>query len=100
MTVASSAISSACNITLITDYVRVDDFKHKGLPSSASAIGPSGSHIVCAGSGLTPKQRSLVIACMALLCYLALGSICFSFLDSPHLNFQARRPFALTVTTR
>lgn len=32
------------------------------------------------GSGLTEKQRSLVIAVMGLLCYIALGALVFSFL--------------------
>lgn len=41
-----------------------------------------------AGSGLTTKQRSLVISCMALLCYLALGSLVFSLINSPRLTFQ------------
>lgn len=33
MTVASSTISSVCNITLITDFIWVDNFKEKGAPS-------------------------------------------------------------------
>ena len=63
MTVASTVASLICNITLIVDYVRTRDFRHSG-------------------SGLTEKQRSLVIAVMILLCYIGLGSLCFSFLVS------------------
>lgn len=38
------------------------------------------SGVVLVGSGLTEKQRSLVIAVMCLLCYIGLGSLVFSFL--------------------
>ncbi|SGY76217.1 BQ5605_C005g03475 [Microbotryum silenes-dioicae] len=62
MTVASTAASLTCNITLVLDLVRTRDFK-------------------ASGSGLTEKQRALVIAVMSLLCYLGLGSLVFSFME-------------------
>lgn len=71
MTVAATAASLLCNVTLVVDYVRVKDFRHSG-------------------SGLTEKQRSLVIAVMILLCYIGLGSLCFSFLIS-ELTCECRR---------
>ncbi|KAL8286421.1 hypothetical protein RQP46_004438 [Phenoliferia psychrophenolica] len=59
--VASTVASLICNVTLIFDYASTKDFVRNG-------------------SGLTEKQRSLVIAVMALLCYIGLGSLVFSFL--------------------
>ena len=56
MTVASTACSLSCNVTLIVDFVRTRDFRRHG-------------------SGLTEKQRQLVIAVMVLLIYIALGSL-------------------------
>ncbi|ORY73112.1 hypothetical protein BCR35DRAFT_307383 [Leucosporidium creatinivorum] len=67
MTVASTVASVVCNITLIIDLVRTKDFRRYG-------------------SGLTEKQRSLVIAVMLFLCYVGLGSLCFSFLI-PELSY-------------
>ncbi|KAJ3496516.1 hypothetical protein NLJ89_g10474 [Agrocybe chaxingu] len=56
MTVCSTLASTATNITLIIDYVRTKDFAQSG-------------------SGLTRKQRSLVIIIIILLCYISLGAL-------------------------
>ncbi|GAA5968664.1 hypothetical protein JCM11641_007717 [Rhodosporidiobolus odoratus] len=61
LTVASTAASLVCNVTLSLDLIRTKDFKKKG-------------------SGLTEKQRTLVVATMALLLYLGLGALIFHYL--------------------
>lgn len=47
MSVAATACSVTCNITLVVDFIRIKQFAKNG-------------------SGLTEKQRSLVIAVMGL----------------------------------
>ncbi|KDR68339.1 hypothetical protein GALMADRAFT_256966 [Galerina marginata CBS 339.88] len=72
-TVCSTIASTATNITLITDYYRTKDFTHSG-------------------SGLTHKQRSLVIIIIVLLCYVSLGSLILAvmlginFIDALYLS--------------
>ncbi|KZS97353.1 voltage-gated potassium channel [Sistotremastrum niveocremeum HHB9708] len=66
MTVASTSVSLVINGTLIYDYVRIPDFDKSG-------------------SGLTRKQRSLVIIVMILLCWIAFGGLVYSVLI--HLSF-------------
>ncbi|KAF8156864.1 hypothetical protein B0H34DRAFT_475992 [Crassisporium funariophilum] len=66
MTVCSTIASTATNITLIVDCYRTVDFKNSG-------------------SGLTHKQRSLVIIIIVLLCYIALGSAIQTVML--HINF-------------
>ncbi|KAF8871171.1 hypothetical protein CPB84DRAFT_1716808 [Gymnopilus junonius] len=72
-TVCSTIASTLTNITLITDYCQTKDFSH-------------------AGSGLTPKQRSLVIIIIVLLGYLSLGSLIIAvmlrmdFIDALYLS--------------
>ena len=61
MVCASTIASVMVTISLIVDYLRTSDFNH-------------------AGSGLTQKQKSLVLAVMALLLYLSLGSLVFALL--------------------
>ena len=56
------------NATLIYDLIKTKEFRHSG-------------------SGLTPKQRSLVIIVMILLVYMAVGALCFNFL-LPEIAFQ------------
>ncbi len=56
MSVAATAASMTCNVTLVWDYVQTKNFARNG-------------------SGLTEKQRSLVVAVMILLGYFALGSL-------------------------
>ncbi|KAI5476225.1 hypothetical protein MNV49_007987 [Pseudohyphozyma bogoriensis] len=75
MSVASTVASLICNVTLVVDLVRTKDFDKNG-------------------SGLTEKQRSLVIAVMALLCYIGLGSLCFSFLI-PELSYISSLYFTI-----
>jgi potassium channel subfamily K len=66
--VCSTVASMFTNITLIYDLVKTKDFARSG-------------------SGLTPKQRKLVIIVMILLVYIALGALCFNFL-LPNIAFQ------------
>ncbi|KAF8237414.1 voltage-gated potassium channel [Tricholoma matsutake] len=61
MIVCSTSVSSFVNVTLIVDLVRTRDFSHSG-------------------SGLTRKQRSLVLSVMVLLCYIAFGAVVQLFL--------------------
>lgn len=72
LTVAGTLASLACSATLVADLVLTKDFRN-------------------AGSGLTTKQRSLVIAVMAFLCYIALGALCYSYLI-PELACELKMP--------
>ncbi|KAK7439790.1 Potassium channel [Stygiomarasmius scandens] len=56
MTVCSTVASTVTNATLIFDLVRTPDFANSG-------------------SGLTRKQRSLIIIVIVLLCYIAFGAL-------------------------
>ncbi|KAG9048489.1 hypothetical protein FS837_012745 [Tulasnella sp. UAMH 9824] len=67
MCVCSTIISVIVTATLAYDYITTPDFGKSG-------------------SGLTRKQRSLVIMVMILLCYIALGSLTFAELIG--LTFQ------------
>ncbi|KAM0791088.1 hypothetical protein ACM66B_004379 [Microbotryomycetes sp. NB124-2] len=78
MTVASTAASLTVNVTLVVDLVRTPDFRSKG-------------------SGLTEKQRSLVIAVMCLLVYIGLGSLCYTFLINPNLSYIDSMYFTITT---
>ncbi|KAG6868644.1 hypothetical protein C0993_012688 [Termitomyces sp. T159_Od127] len=62
MTVCSTSVSTFTNITIIIDLLRVPDFANSG-------------------SGLTRKQRTLVISVMVLLIYLAFGALVQTFLE-------------------
>lgn len=67
MTCCSTVISTVTNVTLIVDYLRTDRFSQSG-------------------SGLTSKQRSLVIIVIILFSWIAAGAGVFSaMLD---LSFQ------------
>ncbi|KAN0062040.1 Potassium channel [Thecaphora frezii] len=61
MVCASTLASLLVTVSLIVDYARTNDYRH-------------------AGSGLTQRQKGLVLAVMALLLYLSLGSLVFTFL--------------------
>ncbi|KAI0084730.1 hypothetical protein BDY19DRAFT_997463 [Irpex rosettiformis] len=61
LTVCSTSVSSITNITLIVDYIRTPQFSRSG-------------------SGLTRKQRALVIIVIVLLLYIAFGALVNSFL--------------------
>ncbi|KAK4052621.1 Potassium channel [Microbotryomycetes sp. JL221] len=78
MTVASTAASMTVNVTLVIDLVRTKNFRAKG-------------------SGLTIKQRSLVIAVMALLLYIGLGSLCWTYLIEPNLSYIDSMYFTITT---
>ncbi|KAF8522657.1 hypothetical protein JB92DRAFT_3094201 [Gautieria morchelliformis] len=66
LVVASTAVSLFTTITLLWDLWTTPDFSKSG-------------------SGLTRKQRSLVIIVMILLCWITLGGLVYSFLM--HLSF-------------
>ncbi|GJE86492.1 voltage-gated potassium channel protein [Phanerochaete sordida] len=66
MTVCSTIASTITNVTIITDYYQTAEFARSG-------------------SGLTRRQRALVIIVMLLLVYIAFGALVNSFLLS--LNF-------------
>ncbi|KJA26795.1 hypothetical protein HYPSUDRAFT_132499 [Hypholoma sublateritium FD-334 SS-4] len=72
LTVCSTIFSTTTNVTLIYDYLRTKDFTHSG-------------------SGLTVKQRSLLIILIILLCYVSLASallavtLNITFLDGLYL---------------
>lgn len=68
MCVCSTTASFFTNITLVYDLIRTKQFRYSG-------------------SGLTPKQRKLVIVVMVLLTYIALGALIFNFL-LPEIAFQ------------
>ncbi|KAJ7222053.1 hypothetical protein B0H12DRAFT_1241106 [Mycena haematopus] len=74
ITVCSTIVSTFTNFTLITDLIRTPDFENSG-------------------SGLTRRQRSLVILVILLLSYIALGALIHSFLLS--LNFIDAMYFTL-----
>ncbi|KAJ1302364.1 hypothetical protein OPQ81_001178 [Rhizoctonia solani] len=67
MTVCSTIASVITTISLIYDWICTPEFARSG-------------------SGLTRKQRLLVIIVMVLLCYIALGAMCYSFIMN--LSFQ------------
>jgi potassium channel subfamily K len=75
MCVCSTVASFFTNCTLIYDIIRTNDFRNSG-------------------SGLTIKQRNLVIVVMILLAYLALGALAFKFLI-PDLNFESALYFTV-----
>ncbi|KAI0945627.1 hypothetical protein AcW1_001803 [Taiwanofungus camphoratus] len=66
MTLCSTIVSTITNINLISDYIRVPDFADSG-------------------SGLTRKQRALVIIVILLLLYIAFGALANSLLL--HLSY-------------
>ena len=66
--VCSTVASMFTNGTLIYDLIKTRDFRRSG-------------------SGLTAKQRSLVIIVMILLVYMAIGALCFNYL-LPDIPFQ------------
>ncbi|KAG8794038.1 hypothetical protein FRC12_000750 [Ceratobasidium sp. 428] len=67
MTICSTIASVITTISLAWDLYRTPEFARSG-------------------SGLTRKQRALVIIVMVLLCYIALGAMCYSFIMD--LSFQ------------
>ncbi|BGP42936.1 Potassium channel [Rhodotorula kratochvilovae] len=61
LSVAATVASTVCNVTLVLDLIRTKDFDKKG-------------------SGLTEKQRMLVIVSMVFFLNLGVGSLCYSYL--------------------
>lgn len=63
MSVAATVASLTCNVTLVMDYIKTKDFGRNG-------------------SGLTEKQRSLVISVMIFLGYLGFGALIHTYIIS------------------
>ncbi|KAF8122573.1 hypothetical protein EV363DRAFT_1274492 [Boletus edulis] len=76
LTLCSTIVSMFTNVTLIIDLIMTPDFKRSG-------------------SGLTRRQRSLVIIIIGLCCYVALGGLVNSFL----LNLSFINGLYFTVVT-
>ena len=72
-TVCSTIVSTATNITLIVDYVNTKDFAHSGEFFVTVLFWYL--FIRLSGSGLTHKQRSLVIIVIILLSYISFGAL-------------------------
>ncbi|KAF9494794.1 voltage-gated potassium channel [Pleurotus eryngii] len=75
--VCSTIASTFTNVTLIVDFVRTNDFANSGKFCFSS---PANAQPISLGSGLTRKQRSLVIIVIVLMCYVALGALVHSYL--------------------
>lgn len=83
LTVCSTAASTITNVTIIVDFVRTPDFAHRGafeLVSFSRTI-YQGNHT---GSGLTRKQRALMIIVIILLVYIAFGALVNSLIQDLH----------------
>ncbi|KAG2132703.1 uncharacterized protein EDB93DRAFT_1255121 [Suillus bovinus] len=76
MTVCSTVVSVITNVSLIIDFITTPDFK-------------------TSGSGLTRKQRTLMIMLISLFAYIAFGSLVNSFL----LSLSFINALYFTVTT-
>lgn len=79
MTTASTVASLIVTFSLIFDYFNTKNFKESG-------------------SGLTSKQKELIIIIMLLLLYLSFGALIFSLL-LPGLTFENSLYFSLTTIT-
>ncbi|KAF8318708.1 hypothetical protein DL93DRAFT_2164886 [Clavulina sp. PMI_390] len=75
-TVASTGISTITNVTLLIDFIRTKDF-------------------ASSGSGLSRKQRSLVIIIILLFSWVAIGAGCFAAL----LNVTFQDALYFTIVT-
>ena len=96
MTICSTVVSTITNFTLIWDFVKTPNFAKAG-----------GSVLVCLhlfypsthprpGSGITLRQRSLVIITMIFLTYIALGALISSLMMS--LTFVNGLFFTIVTT--
>ncbi|KAJ7596570.1 hypothetical protein C8J56DRAFT_290790 [Mycena floridula] len=84
LTVCSTVASTFTNLTLISDLHWTSSFDNSGkIVFHSKLLIQLMSSI--AGSGLTRKQRSLIVVVMGLLCYISLGSLIHGFLM--HLTF-------------
>lgn len=94
MTVCSTVVSFFTNVTLIIDFIRTPDFRTSGMffVSFYSFLSPL---LIYAGSGLTRKQRTLMIILIFLFIYIALGSMINSFM----LSLTFINGLYFTVTT-
>lgn len=77
MTICSTIVSTLTNLTLVWDFVRTPNFAKAGKWVRAFYKSRAESHL---GSGITPKQRSLVIITMIFLIYIALGALISSLM--------------------
>lgn len=76
--VCSTIASTLTNITLMVDFFRTNDFENSG--KFCSFFSNKCLPDFRLGSGLTRKQRSLVIVVIVLMCYIALGALVHTYL--------------------
>lgn len=79
MTICSTVVSTLTNLTLIWDFVTTPNFAKAGKWVRAFR---QSDHVLSltSGSGITPKQRSLIIITMIFLTYIALGALISSLM--------------------
>lgn len=79
MTICSTVVSTLTNLTLIWDFVTTPNFAKAGKWVRAFL---QSDHVLSltSGSGITPKQRSLIIITMIFLTYIALGALISSLM--------------------
>lgn len=81
MTVCSTIASSLTTATLIWDLSRTPEF-HKSGRHLHFVVEPQRKHLTdLTGSGLTRKQRTLVIIVMVLFCYTCVGALLNSLIQ-------------------
>ena len=78
MTICSTIVSSITNVTLIWDLVATPNFEKAGMSPPFCDL----HHVLSPhqGSGITRKQRSLIIITIIFLAYIAIGALISSFM--------------------
>jgi potassium channel subfamily K len=95
MTICSTIVSSITNLTLIWDLVRTPNFEKAGTYSPLPYMFKAWAHPRL-GSGVTRRQRSLVIITIIFLSYIALGALISSL--SMSLSFVNGLYFTIVTT--
>jgi potassium channel subfamily K len=84
MTICSTVVSTITNFTLVWDYVTTPNFAKAGKSAFVCLRLSPPVHNSCThprpGSGITLRQRSLVIITMIFLTYIALGALITSLM--------------------
>ncbi|MBW0501168.1 hypothetical protein O181_040883 [Austropuccinia psidii MF-1] len=91
-----------CNTALFLDYVRVENFQAQGEFDCRfnSSMKRKSEKFLPIGSGLTTRQRTLIIVSMSLILYIGFGAMTLSWLESGKLKFSNALYFCVcTVTT-
>lgn len=84
MTLCSTIASTITNVSLIVDFIRTPDFAQRGKSQSSFCPSRYPEDFIL-GSGLTRRQRALMIIVIVLLVYIAFGALINSLLL--HLTF-------------